>query len=257
MLVLIMNTQANPNHPHQRRYFAFSAILLCLMWLLAGCGSSVTRAPIKVQVQSAIDINDYSNFAVLPFAESKHSDTRQIKVSEEIGEEISALTRIGLGRYQNINVTSTQETMRMLTGEEIDEDTISDVDWLVRFGRYFEADAVITGTYSFFVMSEPRRYYGERYDSRLQRYVTDYQDYLQKTYILSLRIKMINVETETVIWDEEYQRSAVEAHSLGSFLVSQAMPYESVLKNLSKQAIAEFTRKVSPHYEVEERFLVR
>ena len=30
----------------------------------------------------------------------------------------------------------------------------------------------------------------------------DYQDYMQKTYLLSLRVMIIDVETEQIIWDK-------------------------------------------------------
>ena len=231
--------------------------LIATACLLVGCGGSATRVPIKVQVQAAIDLNEYSNFAVIPFVELKGSDAGQIRAPEEAGEELASLMRIGLGRQQNVDVVSTQETTRMLTGEALDEKTVMDEAWLSRLGRYFDADAVISGAYSFLVLTEPRHYLTERYDTYQQRYITEYQNYLQRTYMLTLKIKVVNVETQSVIWDETYQRKAVDAHSLGSFLVAQATPQDSILKNLSRQAIGEFTRKVSPHYEVEERFLVK
>ncbi|MCZ6681023.1 MAG: hypothetical protein O7E52_27695 [Candidatus Poribacteria bacterium] len=236
---------------------ASGLMVLISLSLYCGCGSSVTRVPIQIQVQSMIDANQYSSFAVLPFIEDERSDSRHIKVDEEIGRDLSSLMRIGLGRHQNFDVVSTNETLRMLTGETLNVDLLSNVDELVRIGQYFEVDAVIGGSYTFFAVSEPRRYYGERYSRELQRYVTDYQDYLQKTYVLSLRIVIAGVDTEEIIRDDRYDRRAVEAHTTGSFLISEIMPSGGVLKNLAKQAISEFTRQIAPHHEIEERFLVR
>ena len=43
---------------------------------LCGCGSAVTRVSIPVKVESEIDINRYSNFAVLPFVPEKETGTQ-------------------------------------------------------------------------------------------------------------------------------------------------------------------------------------
>ena len=231
-------------------------IFLCLA-VYWGCASAVTRVPIKIQVESTIDVTKYSGFAVLPFIEAKDSGRQRIASSEETGEEIASLMRIGLGRNQNLDIVSTQDTARLFSNETPDEDLMVDVSELVRIGQYFEVDAVIAGSYSFFATSQPRRYYGERYSRRLQRYVTDYQDYLEKTYILSLRVIIASVDTEEIIRDDKYERRAFQSHTVSSFLISEVTPNAGILKSLARQAISEFTRQVSPHYEQEERFLVR
>ena len=231
-------------------------LLLCsvMCW---GCASAVTRVPIKIQVESTIDVTKYSGFAVLPFVEVKDSGRQRIASSDETGEDIASLMRLGLGRNQNLDVVSTQDTLRLFSNETLDEDLLVDVSELVRIGQYFETDAVIVGSYNFFARSQPRRYYGEHYSRRLQRYVTDYQDYLEKTYVLSLRIVIASVETEEIIQDDTYERRAFQSHSVSSFLMSEVTPHQGVLKSLARQAISEFTRQVSPHYEQEERYLVR
>ena len=228
-----------------------------LPMLLWGCASAVKRVPIKIQVESTIDVTKYSGFAVLPFIEAKDSKHQRVVSSDGTGTEIASLMRIGLGRNQNLDVVSTQDTLRLVSDETLDEDLLVDVSELVRIGQYFEVDAVIVGSYNFFAVSQPRRYYGERYSRRLQRYVTDYQDYLEKTYILSLRIIIAGVDTEKIIRDDTYERRAFQSHSVSSFLLSEVTPHEGILKSLARQAVSEFTRQVSPHYEQEERFLVR
>ena len=85
----------------------------------------------------------------------------------------------------------------------------------------------------------------------------DYQDYLQKTFILALQVMIVDVDTEEIVWDEKYERTAVQNHTLGSFLVSQVAPHNSILKSLTRQAVSEFTRRIAPHYDTEERFLVK
>ena len=144
---------------------AMLPMLLCLevYW---GCASSVTRVPIKIQVESTIDVTKHSGFAVLPFIQAKNSGRQRIASSDETGEEIASLMRIGLGRNQNLDIVSTQDTLRLFTDETADEDLLADVSELVRIGEYFEVDAVIVGSYDFFAVSQPRRHYGKRYSRR-------------------------------------------------------------------------------------------
>ena len=84
-----------------------------------------------------------------------------------------------------------------------------------------------------------------------------HQDYIQRIYILALRVIIVDVNSEKIVWNEKYERTAVENHALGSFLVSQITPRDTILKSLTKQAVSEFTRRIAPHYETEVRFLVK
>ena len=221
-----------------------------------GCSSAVTRVSIPVKVQSEIDIGRYSNFAVLPFVSERQTD-RNEEVPPEVGEDIAATLRRGLARQKRFKVVSTQETTRLLTGEDIGEAWLADTKHLSRLGEYFEVKGVIVGSFRFYSDSRPRRYYGERYSIQRQRYVMDYQDYMQKTYLLALRVMIIDVETEQVIWDESYRRSTAEAHTIGSFIFSQAGPQANTIRELGRRAVSEFTRQISPHYEQEDRYLVK
>lgn len=224
--------------------------------ILSACGSKVTRVPIPVKVQSEIDINTYSNFAVLPFTIEK-SSAKLDELPVEIGTEIATILRSSLARQKHFEVVDKQETARIMTGEVVEEESLADTERLSELGRYFEVKGIIIGSYRFYTDTRPARYYGERYSAHQQRYVMDYQDYMQKRYLLSLRIIIIDVDTEKIIWDEAYQQSTAEAHSLGSFIFSQMAPQEATLRELSKRAAAEFTRDISPHYEQEDRFLMR
>ena len=230
-------------------------IPLLVIVTLFGCSKAVTRVSIPVKIQSEIDITRYSNFAVLPFVSEKQIE-REEQLPPEIGEEIASILRRGLGRQKHFEVVGTQETARLLTGETVGEDWLTDTKHLSELGDYFEVKAVIIGSFRFYSDSRPRRYYGERYSVQRQRYVMDYQDYMQKTYLLSLRVMIIDVETEEVVWDESYRRSTAEAHTLGSFLFSQVGPQANTIRELGRRAVSEFTRQISPHYESEDRYLV-
>ena len=230
-------------------------ILLAIL-TFCGCSRAVTRVSIPVKIQSEIDISRYSNFAVLPFVSEKHTE-RNEELPPEVGEEIASILRRGLARQKRFEVVSTPETARLLTGETVEEEWLSDTKHLSQLGEYFEVKGVIVGSFRFYSNSRPRRYYGERYSIQRQRYVMDYQDYMQKTYLLSLRVMIIDVETEQIIWDEAYRRSTAEAHTIGSFIFSQASSQSNTIRELGKRAVLEFTRQISPHYENEDRYLVK
>ena len=229
--------------------------ILLVVLTLCGCGNAVTRVSIPVKVESEIDINRYANFAVLPFVPEKEIG-RNEELPEGIGEEIASILRRGLARQKHFEVVSTQETARMLTGETVDQEWLSDTERLSQLGEYFEVKGIIIGSFRFYADSRPRRYYGERYSIQNQRYVMDYQDYMEKTYLLSLKVMIFDVETEEIIWNEDYRRSTAEAHTIGSFIFSEAGPQANTMRELGKRAAIEFTREISPHYEREDRYLV-
>lgn len=229
--------------------------LLLVLFTFFGCGRAVTRVSIPVKVQSEIDIARYANLAVLPFVSERQGE-RDEEIPPEIGEEIAAMLRRGLARQEHFQVVDGQETARLLIGDTVTPEWLTDTKHLSQLGDYFEVKAVIIGSFRFDADSRPRRYYGERYSVQQQRYVLGYQDYMQKTYFLTLRVLIVDVETGKVIWDEAYRRTTAEAHTLGSFIFSQAGPQTNTIRELGKRAVAEFTRQISPHYEKEDRYLV-
>lgn len=237
--------------------YIISCIMLILTLFMCSCGSKVARVPIPIKVQSEIDINTYSNFAVLPFVSDKNN-SKIDDIPVEIGGEIAQILRSTLSRQKHFTIVDKQETDRLMTGEEIDGDNwLTNTDRLSELGRYFEVKGLIIGSYRFTTDTRPRRYYGERYSYRQQRYVMDYQDYMQKTYLILLRVMILDVDSGEIIWDEGYLQRTDEAHSLGSLVFSQMAPKETTMRELSKRALAKFTQDISPHYEKEDRFLIR
>ena len=237
--------------------YTITTVIFIIVFMLCSCGNKISRVPIPIKVQSEIDIHTYSNFAVLPFVGQKSSSEIE-GVPVKIGSEIAQILRSKLSRQKQFQIVDKQETDRLMTGEEIEEDKwLKDTERLSELGKYFEVRGIIVGSYLFHTDTRPRRYYGERYSHRQQRYVMDYQDYMQKTYLLSLRVMIIDVDNGNIIWDESYLQRTAEAHSLGSLVFSQMAPKESTMRELSKRALAQFTQDISPHYEQEDRFLIR
>ncbi len=237
--------------------YIISCVIFIFIMMLGSCGNKIARVPIPIKVQSEIDINTYSNFAVLPFVPQKSSSKIE-DIPVEVGSEVAQILRSQLSRQKHFQIVDKQETDRLMTGEEIEEDKwLEDTERLSELGKYFEVKGIIVGSYLFHTDTRPRRYYGERYSYQQQRYVMDYQDYMQKTYLLSLRVMILDVDTGKIIWDEFYRQSTAEAHSLGSLVFSQMAPKETTMRELSKRALAKFTQDISPHYEQEDRFLIR
>ena len=250
-------------HPYFHRFriklqrCSTACVITLFILMLCACGNKVTRVPIPVKVESEIDINTYSNFAVLPFVAQKSSSKIE-DIPVEIGGEIAQILRSQLSRQKQFMIVNKQETNRLMTGEEIEEEKwLEDTERLSELGKYFEVKGLIVGSFLFHTDTRPRRYYGERYSYQQQRYVMDYQNYMQKTYLLSLRVMILDVDTGKIIWDESYLQRTAEAHSLGSLVFSQLAPKESTMRELSKRALAKFTQDISPHYEQEDRFLIR
>ena len=241
--------------PLNKKTITVSSILLIIL-SLSGCSTHVSRVSIPIKVQSEIDIDTYSNFAVLPFVSEEHS-SKLGELPVEIGDDIGEILRSRLARQEKFEIVNKQETKRLMTGEEINEEWLEDTEHLSELGKYFEVKGIIVGSYRFISDTQPRRYYGERYSARHQRYIMDYHDYLQKSYLLSLRVMIIDIDTKDIIWDEAYHQKTAEAHTLGSFVFSQMTPQERTIKELSKRAIADFVREITPHYEQEDRFLIR
>lgn len=231
-----------------------TTLILVFLVVFSGCGRSISRVTIPIQVDSEIDADKFSSFAVLPFVKDNAEDSSG---EVDIGDEIAATMRRGIGRQKNYNVVGSQETDRLMIGETVDDEFLTDMAQLTRLGGYFEVDGLITGSYKYHTVNQPRTYYGEHYSPTRRQYVMAHQDYIQRIYILALRVIILDVNSEKVIWDEKYERTAVENHAMGSFLVSQITPRDTILKSLTKQAVTEFTRQIAPHYETEIRFLVK
>lgn len=231
-----------------------AVLILVFLLIFGGCGRSISRVTIPIQVDSEIDTDQFSSFAVLPFVKDSSEGASD---NVDIGGEIASTMRRRIGRHKNYNVVGSQETHRLMTGETIDTEFLADMNQLTRLGGYFEVDGLITGSYKYYTVNQPRTYYGEHYSPTRRQYVMAHQDYIQRIYVLALQVQIVDVNSEKIVWDEKYERTAVENHALGTFLVSQITPRGTILKSLTKQAVSEFIRRIAPHYETEVRFLVK
>ena len=238
------------------------SLLIFLVGVL-GCGQKMLEIGVPVKVDSEIDIDRYQKLAVLPFvqgelyAKSSNGLLDNNASLENMGPEIALMLRHRLSRHRAFEVVDSQETAEMIAGENLPGNVfeVEGQKQIAQIGEYLESSAVITGSFRFFTTSEPRRHYRERYSPGLQRYVSDYQDYLQKNYILVLRVVLVDVDSQKIIWDDIYRATASEAHSLGTLIVSQIASSDSTFRRLAKQSISQFIKKIAPHYEREDRYI--
>ncbi len=226
-------------------------IILFIGLANSGCGNK-TRVLIKVKVQSEIDVNKYKKMAIIPFLNTSKSK------DGELGEHIAFLLRRKLSKSSHLEILDTRETRDILAGEKINLNTLKDENALVDVGGQLGVDALIVGSYKFYDISEPRRMYYDRYSQQLQRYVTDTVTYFHKSYVLSLRIFIVNTNTGKTVWKAPpYKETASENHNLGTLLISEISGKNAITKELASRAVTKFIRQIAPHYETEERILVK
>lgn len=231
-------------------YKLIIANLLCFFALVSFSCSNATKVLIKVKVPSEIDVDKYSKIAVIPFLNDENKN-------EKWGEDIAFLFRRYLGKSKKFSVLDVKDTKLALEGEKIEQLTLQDKDKLIDLGGELGVDALIVGTYRFYNINEPRRLYYDRYSARLQRYITDTVTYFHKTYVLSLNISIVDSNTGEVVWSDKFEQSASENHNIGTLIISGISGDNSVIKRLASRAASDFMRKIAPHYETEERILVR
>ncbi|HEX28569.1 TPA: hypothetical protein ENG04_00625 [Candidatus Poribacteria bacterium] len=225
--------------------------LAVILILILGCGGP-EKIWIKVNTPSKIDISRYHSIAVLPLLPLKRDDR-----NGDQGESISYFIRREIAKVKGINLIDAQTTRRILEGEKISIQTLESPEQMVDICGELGVDAVIAGTYKLYHVSEPRRYYVERYSPQLRQYVTQAVTYYEKTYYLKLHLMLIDSKTGKPILDEEYEPSYSEAHNIGSLIVSEVAQDNPALERLTLDAISQFLKKIAPHYEREERYLLR
>jgi hypothetical protein len=75
--------------------------------------------------------------------------------------------------------------------------------------------------------------------------------------VLSLDISIVDTNTGGAVWSDKLEQTAEEDHNLGTLLISGISEDDNVMKRLTTQAASKFMRKIEPHYETEERVLVK
>lgn len=222
-----------------------------ILLLILGCGGG-EKVWIKVSAPSQLDISRYRSIAVLPLVPLEKDEK-----NKDRGESISYFIRREISKVKGINLIDAQTTRRTLEGESISLQTLQSPEQMMDICGELGTDAVIAGTYKLYHVSEPRRYYVERYSPQLRQYVTQAITYYEKTYYLKLHLMLIDAKTGKPIFEEEYEPSYSEAHNIGSLIVSEVAQDNPAVERLTLEALSQFLKKIAPHYEMEERYLLR
>jgi len=232
---------------------------MAIFFIISGINcSNIIEVDIKVKTHSDIDINKYKKIAVLPFVSEENSVNKEKSDSEDDkGEKIAFFLRRAFFKNKDITVRDTVKTNSIIDGELIDKSLLQDSKKLANIGGELDVNAVITGRYRFYNISEPRRMPVERYSTELHRYITDTITYFHKTYTLSLNIILVDTDTGEIVLDKNYKQSASESHNFGTLVINEAFQDDRIFENLAQKAVLEFAKRIAPHYELEKRLLVK
>ena len=218
--------------------------------LLAGCSSTVT-VPVRVKVAAELDLRKHDRVAVIPFVDKEN------RLNAEQLEELTELLRQNLSRIPNFNVQPGLTTRELLESEDLNADTLRDPDHVRNWGGALNTPAVITGIVRYYSVTAPRQHYVERYSFQLQRYVTEVETYLARTHYLNVEFTVWDSETGTALLPFKRNRQVEETESVVGYVVREAMGTSSLLNRLIREPLRDFSRRIMPHYEYEERVLAR
>jgi hypothetical protein len=215
-----------------------------------GCSSTVT-VPVRVKVAAELDLQKYDRVAVIPFVDKEN------RLNAEQLDELTELLRQNLSRIPNFNVQPALTTRELLENEALNADTLRDPEHIRNWGGVLNTPAVITGVVRYYSVTAPRQHYVERYSFQLQRYVTEVETYLARTHYLNVELTVWDSETGKVLLPFKRSRQVEETESVVGFVVREAIGTSSLLNRLIREPLRDFSRRIMPHYEYEERYLAR
>lgn len=224
-----------------------ASILIPFIALAWGCGGA-EKVWVRVSVPSEVDLTKY-RLAVLPLLPLKEDDG-------EAGHSIAYFLHRELRKVKGMELLSPTQVKRTLEGERLTKEMLESPSDMIDICGELGVDAVVAGTYRLYHVAEPRRYYIDRYSPVLRRYVTEAVTYYVKTYYLKLHLVVIDGRRGEPVVEGDFESSYSEPHNLGTLVISEVADRPPIQK-LALGAISQFMAKIAPHYEREERFLLR
>jgi len=207
--------------------------------------------PVRVKVAAELDVQKYNRIAVIPFVDKEN------RLSSEQLDELTELLRQNLVRIPNLSVQPGLTTRELLENEELNAETVHNPENIRNWGGVLNTPAVITGVVRYYSVTAPRQHYVERYSFQLQRYVTEVETYLARTHYLHIELTVWDSETGSVLLPFKRSRQVEETESVVGYIVREATGTSSLLSRLIREPLRDFSRRIMPHYEYEERVLVR
>jgi TolB-like protein len=227
-----------------------------VLWLLvlvsgAGCARTVV-VPIRVKVAADIDTQKYPTLAVLPFAD------RDGRLTEEQLTPLADVLRRSLGRIPGVSVLGSGATSEGIGDRQLSVASLESPEEVAEWAQVLDVSAVVTGIVRYYTAVVPHRRYVERYSLQLQRYVTEQEDSWVRTHHLALEVAVRDGETGEILVRPPVRAASYEERQsiLGDVLRAATGPGR-ILYDLARAPLNDFVRRITPHYEYEERYLSR
>ena len=224
--------------------------LALLLMLVAGCRSA-TVVPLRVRVASPLDLHKYSTFAVLPLVD------RDDRLGSEVLFALSNMVRHRLEHVEGISLLGQSATFDDLEGEEITSQLLSDPEKVAVLGASLGVAAVVTGQVRYYVFNDIGTRPVQWWDYRYQRYVSDVETYLVRSHRVELDLRVVDTESGERIEGRVFVRRLQQPQSIVGVVVQEISGSSTVMLQMAEQAIGDFVRGIAPHFELEERVLVR
>lgn len=225
-------------------------LAVLLLAAAVGCQSTV-KAPIRVRVASAIDLQKRRSFAALPFVDESG------RLPGAVLEEMTEMTRERIEHSANASVVSGAVTRSLVAGEEINAREWSDPDKARAWAGLFEVDALIVAEASYETILDVQHAPVDRYSYAQQRIITEVETRIVRSHYFKLDIAVIDSESGEPIHRQSLTERYREPHNALTAIASEAFSSTETASQLGRRAVLKFIRAIAPHYEMEERTLAR
>ena len=216
----------------------------------AGC-QSVVVVPLRVKVESPLDLNRYSSFAVVPIVD------RDGRLGTEQLYALSNMVRQRLERVEGISLLAQSETLNGLSGEDVSAECLDDPERIAEWGRMLGVSALVTGRVRYYVFNDIQTRPVEWWDFRQGRYVSEVQTYLVRSHHISLDLSARDANTGQVLAGDDYSNEWNQPQSVVGVVVRELSGSSTVLFQLAEDPIREFLGSIASSFEYEERYLLR
>ena len=225
-------------------------LAVLLLAAAVGCQSTV-KAPIRVKVASAIDLQKHRSFAALPFVDESG------RLPDAVLEEMTEMTRERIGRSADASVVSGAVTRSLMAGEELNAGDWTDPDKARAWADLFEVDALIAAQASYDTILDVQHQPVDRYSYAQQRIITEVETRIVRSHYFKLDIAVIDSESGEPIFRQSLTERYREPHNALTAIASEAFSSTETASQLGRRAVLKFIRAIAPHYEIEERTLAR
>jgi hypothetical protein len=218
--------------------------------MLLGCYGTES-VKIKVLVDSTVDMRKYKSMAVMDFVDSKDN------LITDQGQILARMIKKRLRTSKEFQILD-ERNAHLALEEGIDKDKINDPEFLTSICSQLEADALIVGTFDFYQIDQPVSYIVDRYSPQTRRYNPETRTYIQRVNRLSLHIKVVDGATGETVYDyTPASKDVPELRSIWGFSLSGGRSDPATLRGIAAGPVTAFVLNLIPHYQYEQRKLVR